>query len=332
MKPKVIELFAGAGGLALGLEQAGFDHTILIENNKDAVNTLKTNRPDWDIIDDTITNVDFKNYSVDLVTGGFPCQPFSTMGKELGFNDTRGTLFFEFARTVKEVKPKMFIAENVPGLLQNDKGKTIRTIVKVLQELNYKVRYKILNAVNYNVPQIRRRVFIVGMQDNLHFDWPEPFHKKITLREALKDIPKSEGFKYTEWKKEILKLVPAGGNWRSLPTSQQKRYLGAMYGKRNKASAYTAHRLSWEKIPQTLTCNPLQKMNDKIHPDETRPLSIREYARIQSFPDSWIFTGSISSQYKQIGNAVPVNLAAAVGKAAHKTLCNPHLIQNTLWG
>ena len=143
-----IELFAGAGGLALGLEQAGINDVEFVEFNHQACNTLRTNRPDWNVIESDIHDVNFKPYrdKIDFVSGGAPCQAFSYAGKRLGFGDTRGTLFAEFARCVKEVSPKMFLFENVQGLLGHDKGRTFNTIYHVFTELGYQLRYKVLNA------------------------------------------------------------------------------------------------------------------------------------------------------------------------------------------
>ncbi|MFR7476328.1 DNA cytosine methyltransferase [Frisingicoccus sp.] len=148
-----IELFAGAGGLALGLEQAGINALVHVKMDKNCCATLKKNRPNWNVICDDIHNIDFSEYKdkIDIVSGGFPCQAFSYSGKKLGFQDTRGTLFHEFARCINETKPKMFLAENVKGLISHDKGKTFETIINVFVNLGYKVTYKVLNACYYRI-------------------------------------------------------------------------------------------------------------------------------------------------------------------------------------
>ncbi|MBQ3307041.1 MAG: DNA (cytosine-5-)-methyltransferase [Bacilli bacterium] len=311
-----IELFAGAGGLALGLEKAGIDTKAFIEIDQYCCETLKRNRPNWNVINEDISKIDFKKYKgkIDLVTGGFPCQAFSYAGKKLGFNDIRGTLFYEFARCIKEIQPLMFMGENVRGLKSHDKGKTLQTILDVLDSLGYDVQYKILNASEYGVAQKRERIVIIGTKKGLgiHFEYPEPYKKITVLREALKDCPKSEGQEYSEKKKRILDLVPPGGCWIDLPEALQKEYMGKSYysggGKRG-----MARRISWDEPCLTLTCSPSQKQTERCHPDETRPFTVREYARIQSFPDDWEFSGGIGEKYKQIGNAVPVELARNVG-------------------
>jgi len=312
-KYKVVELFAGAGGLALGLENAGLKTELLIEIDRDCISTLKKNKPAWKVMHNDVNKVNFKNIKADVVTGGFPCQSFSYAGKKLGFGDTRGTLFFEFARAVKEIKPKICIAENVAGLKSHDNGKTLATMIKVLKDLGYNVQCKILNAVDHEVPQKRQRIFIVGTKPGIDFYFPEKSNKKITLKESLKDVPKSNGAEYSEARKEIMKLVPPGGSWVDLPLELQKKHLGKSFyssgGKRG-----MARRLSWDEPSLTLTTSPAQKQTERCHPEEIRPFTIREYARIQTFPDSWVLEGSKCSQYKQIGNAVPVNLAKSVGK------------------
>ena len=311
-----IELFAGAGGLALGLEKAGIDTKAFIEIDQYCCETLKRNRPNWNVINEDVSKIDFKKYrgKIDLVTGGFPCQAFSYAGKKLGFNDIRGTLFYEFARCIKEVQPLMFMGENVRGLKSHDKGKTLKTILDVLDSLGYDVQYKILNASEYGVAQKRERIVIIGTKKGLkiEFEYPKPYKKITVLRDALKDCPKSEGQEYSEKKKKILDLVPPGGCWIDLPESLQKEYMGKSYysggGKRG-----MARRISWDEPCLTLTCSPSQKQTERCHPDETRPFTVREYARIQSFPDDWEFSGGIGEKYKQIGNAVPVELARNVG-------------------
>ena len=308
----VIELFAGAGGLALGLENAGLKEKMLVEIDKHCVSTLHENRPHWKVVAEDIKNVSFKGISADVVTGGFPCQSFSYAGKRLGFEDIRGTLFFEFARCIKEVNPKVIVGENVEGLLKHDNGRTFKTMIDILAGFGYNMQYKVLNAMNYGVPQKRKRVIIVGTKNDLEFHYPEPHNRIIMLREALKNVPKSPGQTYSKEREDILKLVPPGGSWVDLPIVLQKKYLGKSFnsggGKRG-----MARRISWDEPCLTLTTSPAQKQTDRIHPEETRPFTVREYARIQTFPDEWKFMGGVGSQYKQIGNAVPVKLAEAIG-------------------
>ena len=322
-----IELFAGAGGLAIGLEEAGIKCLALNEYDHWACETLRKNRPDWNVIEDDVKNVSFSNLKgeVDIVTGGFPCQAFSYAGKKLGLNDARGTLFYEFARVVQETMPAICIGENVRGLLTHENGKTIEGMISILDEIGYNViTPRIFKTIFYKVPQKRERVLIVGIRKDLNqhiFEFPKPFKKVYTLKDALKkgelyncDVPKSDGSKYPKSKKEVLDLVPEGGYWRDLPLETQKQYMGGSFylggGKTG-----MARRMSWSEPSLTLTCSPAQKQTERCHPEETRPFTVREYARIQTFPDNWAFSGSVSQQYKQIGNAVPVNFAKEVGNS-----------------
>ncbi len=330
---KSIELFAGAGGMAIGMEKAGISHILLNDFDRYATATLKKNRPQWPVIYGDVAKIDFTPYrgKVDLLTGGFPCQAFSYAGKKRGLEDTRGTLFYEFARALKETRPKLFLAENVKGLLNHDKGRTLQTIVEVFRAMGYKVlEPKVLKAIYYRVPQKRERLFIVGIREDyapdVSFVWPEPESKIYTLKDALKkgslyasDVPPSAGQQYPQKKKEVLDLVPPGGYWRDLPLELQKSYMmKSFYLGGGKTGI--ARRIAWDEPCLTLTCSPAQKQTERCHPEETRPFTVREYARIQTFPDDWEFEGSVSQQYKQIGNAVPVNLAYALGRSLVKTL------------
>ena len=330
---QLLELFAGAGGLAIGMEQAGFESVLLNEIDAAACKTLRKNRPQWNVVEGDIANIDFTPFhnQIDILSGGFPCQAFSYAGKKLGFEDTRGTLFFEFARAVKETNPKVFVAENVRGLLAHEEGKTLETITNIIDELGYYlVPPRVLKAVFYKVPQKRERLFLIGIRKDLanqvEFHWPSPYHRILTLQDALKagelypdDVPASQGQKYPQRKAEIMEQVPAGGYWKDLPDDLQREYMQKSYflggGKTG-----MARRLAWDEPSLTLTCAPAQKQTERCHPEETRPLTVREYARIQTFPDDWQFEGSLGAQYKQIGNAVPVNLAYAVGRSLIKLL------------
>jgi DNA (cytosine-5)-methyltransferase 1 len=327
----VLELFAGAGGLAVGLEKAGMKCVALNEIDKWACQTLRKNRPNWNVLEGDIKEYDFTKYydKVDVVTGGFPCQAFSYAGKKLGLNDARGTLFYEYARVVKEVNPAICIGENVRGLLSHEKGKTLQGMISILDEIGYNVvPIQVLKAIHYRVPQKRERLILVGIRKDIeiNFEYPKPSNKIYNLEDALKkgelfdsDVPMSEGVAYPKYKKKILDLVPPKGYWRNLPVDIQKEYMGGSFylggGKTG-----MARRIGWDEPSLTLTCSPAQKQTERCHPDETRPFTVREYARIQTFPDDWQFVGSVAQQYKQIGNAVPVNLGREVGYSIVKFL------------
>lgn len=332
----VLELFAGAGGLAVGMEKAGLKCVALNEIDKWACQTLRKNKPDWNVLQGDIKDYDFSKYrdSVDVVTGGFPCQSFSYAGKKLGLNDARGTLFYEFARVVREVNPSICIGENVRGLLSHEKGKTLEGMISILDEIGYNVvPVQVLKAINYRVPQKRERLILVGVRKDIdvEYRYPKPHNNIYNLSDALKKgdlydckVPKSEGSKYPEHKKEILDLVPPKGYWRDLPLEIQKQYMGKSFylggGKTG-----MARRIGWDEPSLTLTCSPAQKQTERCHPDETRPFTVREYARIQTFPDEWKFSGSTAQQYKQIGNAVPVNLGKEIGYSIINFLNEYHM-------
>lgn len=329
-----IDLFAGAGGTALGLENAGISHLLLSEWDRHACETLRANRPNWNVVEGDVRNVDFFPFrgKADIVEGGFPCQAFSYAGKSKGFEDTRGTLFFEFARAVSEVMPKIFIGENVKGLLRHDDGRTLETMIRALKSIKdesgvgYRVAFKVLRAQYLDVAQKRERVIIIGVRDDLNSPilFPKEKDYVVSLWEAISDCPKSDGQSYSESKKNVLDLVPPGGYWRDLPEEVQRDFLGGSFHLPGGKTGM-ARRLSWDEPSLTLTCSPAQKQTERCHPDETRPLTVREYARIQSFPDEWKFPGSIANAYKQIGNAVPVNMGYHVGKAAVAMLSGDNL-------
>lgn len=326
-----IELFAGAGGLAVGLEKAGIKCVALNEIDKWACQTLKQNRPNWNVLEGDVRTYDFSEYrnKVDIVTGGFPCQAFSYAGKKLGLDDARGTLFYEFARVVKEVNPIICIGENVRGLLSHQNGKTLEGMISILDKIGYNVEpVQVLKAVNYKVPQKRERLIMVGIRKdvNLKYNYPLPDNQIYTLKDALKkgelfdkDVPKSPGVSYPKSKKEVLELVPPKGYWRDLPIEIQKEFMGGSFYLSGGKTGM-ARRIGWDEPCLTLTCSPAQKQTERCHPDETRPFTVREYARIQTFPDEWSFAGSVAQQYKQIGNAVPVNMGREIGYSIVKFL------------
>ena len=320
-KYSVIELFSGCGGMALGFENSGLKTKLVSEIDKYACATLKANRPAWNVWEGDIFEYNKKGAfnqfkgEVDIVAGGFPCQSFSYAGNRRGFGEARGTLFFEFLEVVKAVRPKIAIGENVKGLLRHDDGRTLQTMVNLLDETGYNPVFKVVRSQFLDVPQKRERLFIMGVRKDLEMKHLFPKEKDYTvnLRQAFKDIPPSIGQKYPKHKAAIMKMIPAGGYWKDLPVTLQKEYMGASFYHTGGRTGM-ARRLSYDEPSLTLTCSPAQKQTERAHPEENRPLNVREYARIQSFPDEWNFAGGVGQQYKQIGNAVPVNLAYHMGK------------------
>ena len=320
-----IDLFAGAGGTALGFSNAGINHVLLNEFDKNAAQALKDNSDahglNWVIDDRDVHDVEFSPYQAEIMQAGFPCQAFSYAGKSKGFEDTRGTLFFEFARAIHVVQPKIAIGENVRGLERHDGGRTLKTMLAALDDLGYRVNYKILRAQYLDVPQKRERLIIFAVRKDL--DCPILFPKErdyfISLKQALEGCPDSEGQEYPEKKRKVMERVPEGGCWRDLPDDVAREYMGGSYHLSGGRTGM-ARRLSWDQPSLTLTCAPAQKQTERCHPSETRPLKVREYARIQTFPDDWSFSGSLANQYKQIGNAMPVNLGYHVGRCVLASL------------
>jgi DNA (cytosine-5)-methyltransferase 1 len=329
---KSIELFAGAGGLALGLEMAGFRNIALNEINRHACDTLRKNKPLWKIYEegieifssrDLIHELNIKIGELDLLSGGHPCQAFSYAGKNLGLEDTRGTLFYYYAKILKKLLPKVFLFENVRGLLNHDNGRTLNTIRTVFESEGYKVYQQVLDANDYGVAQKRHRLILIGVRNDLNgkiiYNFPTKHNYKPVLRDILMDVPNSLGQIYPESKREILKMVPPGGCWRDLPDDIAKLYMKKSYYLGGGRTGM-ARRLSMDEPSLTLTTSPQQMQTERCHPIEIRPFTIREYARIQSFPDYWNFEGTVNEQYKQIGNAVPVLLAYELGKSINRSL------------
>lgn len=327
-----IELFAGAGGLALGLENAGFNHIGLVEIDEYAAASLKLNRPKWNVICEDIEKVaecnleaefNIKKGELYLLSGGAPCQSFSYAGKRLGLEDVRGTMFYHYAKFLNKLQPKMFLFENVKGLISHDKGRTFKTIMGIFEEQGYNVQYQVLNAWDYGVAQKRERLIMIGIRKDISdictYRFPEKNDYKPVLRDVLKDVPKSECAKYSENKKKVFALVPPGGYWRDIDPETAKAYMKSCWDMEGGRTGIL-RRLSYDEPSLTILTTPQMKQTERCHPSEVRPLSVRECARIQSFPDEWQFCGTISSKYKQIGNAVPCKLAEAVGTEIKKTL------------
>lgn len=321
-----IELFAGAGGLALGVEKAGFNTLGLIEYDKDAADTLKKNRPNWNVINDDIANIsclDLEKYfsikkgELDLLSGGAPCQAFSYAGKRLGLEDARGTLFYHYALFLEKLQPKMFLFENVRGLLTHDHGKTYSTMLDIFTRAGYTIDKQVLNAWNYGVPQKRERLITIGIRNDLvgktEYRFPKAHSYKPVLRDVLLDCPDGPGVPYGEKKRKIFELVPAGGYWRDIDPAIAKEYMKSCWDMEGGRTGIL-RRMSLDEPSLTVLTSPSQKQTERCHPLEARPFTVRENARCQTFPDDWKFCGNVSAQYKQVGNAVPVNLAYDIAR------------------
>jgi len=353
-KINIIDLFAGAGGLSYGFHtNEAFNILAANEVGKDMCATYSANHTDIpmycrDIKDFSLEllnkDLGVTKDDVDLIIGGPPCQAYSTVGKRI-LDDPRGKLFQEYFRIVKETEPKVFLFENVRGLLSMDKGNLVKSIVSIFEELGYIVKYKILNAVNYGVPQHRERVIIVGYKTKKEYEFPESTHcdnneqkpNYLTLSDALSDLPSfNNGESATKYTKKpsndfpknirnnatsllehfspknnenmiaLMKALPDGGTPADLPP-----HLKPKSGFKN-----TYCKLWWDKPSTTITRNFGTPSSSRcIHPKDPRPLSTREAARLQTFPDSYIFCGAKGSKNLQIGNAVPVELSKALAQS-----------------
>lgn len=288
-----------------------------------------------------------------LVVGGPSCQAFSTAGSRHSFSDSnkRGTLFRHFLRVVKEVNPKFFVMENVKGILsaaikhrplkergpafppltwEEQLGSAFTVIAQELAELGGNVTFDLLNSADYGVPQKRERVIFIGSLDGKKVSMPTPTHSKDPSGEIMPWLDLSSAFTgmsdshehpdCNQSVKKFLAMIPAGGNWRSLPEDLQEEAVGAGVYRSWGGRTGFLRRLSWDAPSPALTTSPLSKATFFGHPEEIRPLSIQEFARIQQFPDDWVFVGSKSSRYRQIGNAVPVGLGSAIGEAVKKSI------------
>lgn len=335
-----ISLFSGAMGLDIGLMEAGVNIRIGQDFDECCVQTMIANGHKGILGDvrsisanDLLDASRLKIGDPFLICGGPPCQPFSTAGKRLGINDPRGSLFREFVRMIDEIRPRFFVMENVKGLmsamLRDENGNSTDTrvldiILDEFKKLNYRTVYGILDAVNYGVPQFRERFVLIGSRDGEDIFLPVPTHFHVhqnpvfrwkTLAEAIKDLENNPGdcAAFSESRLQFLRMIPEGGNWRDLPEDVVQAAMGGAYlSGGGKVGFY--RRLSYSQPSPTVVTSPVQKATMMCHPTKDRPLSVAEYARIQQFPDDWRFVGTVAGKYRQIGNAVPIGLARAIGE------------------
>jgi DNA (cytosine-5)-methyltransferase 1 len=317
--PSFIEVCAGCGGLSTGFIEAGFTPILVNELEKTFCDSLRNNHPGVQVIQKSMTELDLTPYmgQVDVLQGGIPCQAFSQAGERRGLEDPRGQLLLHFNKLILQCVPKVILVENVKGLVSHDRGKTLASVLKLFENNGmYTLTTKVLNANDYDVPQKRERVIIIGVLTSLNraFTYPPKQETKLLLRDVLQNVPPSPCASYPPKKKAVMDLVPQGGCWIDLPPEIQREYMGERSLAAGGGKRGIARRLAMDAPSLTLTTSPAQKQTERCHPMETRPLSVREYARIQTFPDTYVFAGSAAQQYKQIGNAVPVRLAYHIAK------------------
>ncbi|MDR2613103.1 MAG: DNA cytosine methyltransferase [Deltaproteobacteria bacterium] len=326
----VISLFSGAMGLDVGLEAAGLGVRISQDSDAACVATMRANGRKvlaGDIRDmspgDVLDAAGLSRGEPFLVCGGPPCQPFSLAGRRRGMGDPRGGLFLEFVRMAEHIRPRFLLMENVRGLVSD--GAALEAVLDAFSGLGYSLLHGVLDAADYGAPQFRERFFLLGSRDREGIFLPVPTHHRThqdpdrrwrTLGGAIRDLEDDPGghAEFSPERTALLKLVPAGGNWRDLPEGLRRKALGGAYGSGGGKAGFF-RRLDYGQPSPTLVTSPVQKATMLCHPARDRPLSVREYARIQGFPDGWAFRGSMAERYRQIGNAVPVCLAEAVGRA-----------------
>lgn len=342
-KPTVIDLFCGCGGLSLGFEQAGFDVQLGIDNWKDALITFRHNHQGSKILCADLMQLDpndvqkaIENRKVDIIIGGPPCQGFSVAGKRI-IDDDRNKLYKSFVKMVAHFKPKAFVLENVPNILTIGDGIIKHAIISDFEALGYTVVNKILIASDYGVPQNRRRAFFVGLLNGKEFIYPQPtITERVTSEQAISDLPENsipDGSKYpsrpksdyqklirkgskgvynhditihSEQTQRIIAMVPDGGNYKDLPFDLQ-----------NTRKVHIAWTRLNSKAP-SITIDTGHRHH--FHYKYNRIPTVRESARIQSFADAVVFLGSKTSQYKQVGNAVPPLMAKAIAEQLIKQL------------
>ncbi len=333
-KYTMVSLFSGCGGLDLGFSEAGFKIIWANDFDQDAQRIYELNIGQIDKRD--ILTVDENEIpDCDIITAGFPCQPFSNAGNRKGIHDSRGMLYKECLRIIKKKQPKVFVFENVKGLLSTKyiDGRLLSDVIvsdleesSNPEELGYNVTYKLLNASDYGVPQNRQRVFFVGIRKDLNkkFVFPSPSVKsKVVLGDILdipNNIPNQKDWPFSPQALEMVRNIPEGGSWKDVPYE----FLAPRFQKiRDNMKLYHSpnfyRRFSRREVCGTITASAQPENCGIIHPTENRRYTIREIARIQSFPDSFKFidetTKDIVSMYKVIGNAVPPKLAKAIAKA-----------------
>lgn len=340
-------------GLDLGLEKAGIKTILASEIDPATRDTIKTNRPDITLIKD-IRDYDAssirallglsKDSEIDVVFGGPPCQAFSTAGKRQAFDDARGNVFLKFIDLILDLHPRYAVIENVRGLLsaplvhrphsqrgngfaplnpEEEPGGALFFILTKLRAKGYAVSFNLYNAANFGSPQIRERVVVMCSRDGSKLPYLVPTHSSEerfglkpwrTLRQALRRLPKKCDYvEFPPKRLRFYRMLREGQNWRNLPKELQQDALGNSFFAGGGKTGFL-RRLAWDKPAPTLVTHPAMPATDLAHPEEDRPLSIQEYKRIQEFPDSWKVCGSLIDQYRQIGNAVPTSLGAAIGR------------------
>lgn len=325
MSFKVASFFSGAGGLDLGFHNAGFDIVWANEFDKKVTPTLRKNFPGTFVDDRSITLVQPEDLPDDLdgIIGGPPCQSWSEAGAKRGFEDKRGQVFLDYIRLIKAKKPKFFLAENVAGMLSKTHAEAFAFLVKEMESTGYSISYKLMNAADFGVPEDRYRVIFVGYQKSLgEFNFPEPFDRKVTLKDAIWDL------------RDSAEPALSGKRVQQKLSIANHEYLvggfSSMYMSRNRVRQWDEQSFTIQAGARHAPIHPNAPKMTKIGPDkfeftgndeQYRRLSVREAARIQTFPDDFEFVyDDVASGYKMVGNAVAVKFAEVLARRIHKDL------------
>lgn len=336
--PRLVSLFSGCGGLDLGFEQAGFNRVWANDFDKDAQAIFRLNMGEIDGRD--IRDVPANDIpECDIITAGFPCQPFSNAGNRKGVHDSRGMLYQECLRIIEAKMPKVFLFENVKGLLSTkyiDGRKLVDVIagdLNTISGIGYDVNYQLLNASDYGVPQNRQRLIMIGVRKDLgiHFVFPEKKTQEgLTLRNVLDipaDVPNQVDWQLSPQALAMIAHIPEGGSWKDVPYEElAPRFKKIRDNMQRYHSPNFYRRFSRDEINGTITASAQPENCGIIHPIHNRRYTIREVARIQTFPDDFIFIDdtlkNITAMYKVIGNAVPAKLANCVATAIMEQVFN----------
>ena len=326
--PKLVSLFSGCGGMDVGFERAGFKRVWANDFDKDAQAIFRLNLGEIDGRD--IREVPVENIpDCDILTAGFPCQPFSNAGNRKGVHDSRGMLYQECLRIIESKKPKVMVFENVKGLMSSkyvDGRKLIDVIAADLDEIGYIVTYEVVDSANYEVPQHRQRLILVGVRKDLGitFVFPEKVEQKnLTLEHILdvpKELPNQTYWNFSPQQEEMIQYIPEGGSWKNIPYEKLAPRFKRIRDDMKKYHAPKFYRrFAMNEIAGTITASAQPENCGIIHPHYNRRFTIREIARIQTFPDDFRFiddtTKAIIAMYKVIGNAVPCTLAYHIANA-----------------
>jgi DNA (cytosine-5)-methyltransferase 1 len=376
IKSPVVSLFSGAMGLDLGLEQVGIEATLAVEVDPYCCSTIRQNRPGIDVWETDIQQIDGNAIrarlqnpkDIFLMVGGPPCQSFCPGGKRAALSDPRGNLIYTYLNLLQEIRPRLFVLENVANLvtaalrhrpiaerpgrhwnlsvydrkngdhgsdsapMEPDElsGSAIRQIIRDVGGLGYQISLSVVDAADYGAPQHRLRFLMFGARDSSALEIVPPTHgdrsadllRFQTVRDAIYDLRPTPG-PHSEYTADVAKyfaLIPPGGNWRNLPKDLQREALGDASYEAGGGKTGFFRRLSWGCPSPTITGRANRKGSALCHPEAIRPLSVRECARLQGFPDEWCFTGAMNRQYMQVGNAVPVHLGAMIGRTLLRSL------------